>query len=299
MRTNSVSQNLQPPSPLISVVIPVFNARPFLRLAVLSIIAQSFKDWELFVIDDGSTDGGLESISDITDERIYFLQDHENKGLSIRLNQAMDLARGIYFARMDADDVSFPDRFALQLGALTQDPALDLVATRVITINSLNQFVGFFPGAIEHSTICARPWRGFYFPHPTWMGRTEWFRRHRYAIPAPFCCEDQELLLRSYSESKFRTVDKILLAYRLPAAVNLQKRLLTRRATYSFQRQYFLSLGRWLDLALAAVSLVLKIGLDVSGVRRRIILGDDQTMEKRWMEVLATVRKEPHGVNGN
>lgn len=279
--------------PLISVVIPVFNARPYLRLAVLSIIAQSFKDWELFVIDDGSTDGGLESILDISDDRIYFFQDNENKGISTRLNQALDLARGIYFARMDADDISFPDRFASQLATLTQDPALDLVAARVITINSENQFVDFFPSAIEHSAICSRPWRGFHFPHPTWMGRTEWFRRHRYAIPGPFRCEDQELLLRSYSESKFRTVDKILLAYRLPVAVDFRKRLLTRRATYSFQCQYFLRLERWLDFGLATVCFVLKIVVDVCGVRRRKMLADDCAMSKRWTEVLAIVRKEP------
>src|SRR6266498_5557216 len=67
---------------------------------------------------------------------------------------------------------------------------------------------------ISHVEICARPWNGFYLPHPTWMGRIEWFRRHRYTIPDVVRAEDQDLLLRTYDSSRFACVDEILFGYR-------------------------------------------------------------------------------------
>jgi len=88
-------------APLITVAMPIFNAGSYLRLAVLSIVRQTFADWELLIIDDGSTDNALQDIADIRDHRIRILRDGENKGLAARLNEAIDLARGRYFARMD------------------------------------------------------------------------------------------------------------------------------------------------------------------------------------------------------
>ncbi|HQS38498.1 MAG TPA: glycosyltransferase family A protein, partial [Methylotenera sp.] len=83
--------------PMITVAMPVYNAGKHLRLAVLSIVKQTFTNWEMLIIDDGSTDNAFELISDIHDERIVILKDGSNKGLAARLNEAMDLARGEYF----------------------------------------------------------------------------------------------------------------------------------------------------------------------------------------------------------
>src|SRR3972149_9031916 len=112
--------------PLVTVAMPIYNAGKDLRLAVFSIVRQTFTDWELLIIDDGSTDDAIDSISDINDGRIHIVQDGLNKGLAARLNQAIDMAHGQYFARMDQDDVSYPDRFSKQLDALRQDDSLDL-----------------------------------------------------------------------------------------------------------------------------------------------------------------------------
>ena len=81
--------------PKITVAMPVFNGGEFLRPAVLSIVKQTFSDWELLIIDDGSTDGSLETIQDIQDARIRVIKDGLNKGLAARLNEAIDLARGV------------------------------------------------------------------------------------------------------------------------------------------------------------------------------------------------------------
>lgn len=239
--------------PLVTVAMPIYNAGRYLRLAVLSIIQQTFTNWELLIIDDGSTDNALPEIADLHDPRIKILSDGTNQGLAARLNEAIDLARGQYLARMDQDDVSYPERFARQVAALNNEPDLDLVGVRAITINENNEVTGLMPYALNHEGISARPWQGFYFPHPTWMGRIEWFRKHSYTIPGPFFCEDQELLLRSYRESRFGMVDKILFGYRIRSEINWKKLAKTRLTILAVQLRHFIKFYRW-DFLLLSIS---------------------------------------------
>lgn len=231
--------------PLVTVAMPIYNAGKYLRLAVLSIVKQSFTNWELLIIDDGSTDGALQSIADIKDARIEILCDGKNKGLAVRLNECIDLARGKYFARMDQDDVSFPERFMQQVSTLEADLTLDLTAVRAITIDEDNIAIDLLPCAQKHDDICAKPWRGFYIPHPTWVGRTEWFRKYRYTVPGPYFCEDQELLLRSYRHSRFSVLSEVLFAYRIRSTINQEKLAKTRKAVLGIQLKYFGKSGQW------------------------------------------------------
>jgi glycosyltransferase involved in cell wall biosynthesis len=239
-------------SPLITAAIPVLNGGKYLRLAVLSIVKQTFTDWELLIIDDGSTDNALQDITDIRDARIRIFRDGENRGLAARLNEVIDLARGQYLTRMDQDDVSYPGRFERQVEALQNDPRIDLIAVRAITIDENDQATGLFPYSLSHSAICARPWRGFYLPHPTWMGRIDWFRKHRYTVPGPYFCEDQELLLRSYRESRFGTIDEVLFGYRIRTNVNWRKLAKTRKMFLSIQLRHFTASHQW-HLALLSI----------------------------------------------
>lgn len=249
--------------PLVTVAMPVYNAGNHLHLAVASIVKQTFTDWELLVMDDGSSDGALDHLAEeLADPRIKLLRDGRNMGIAVRLNQAVDLARGKYFARMDADDISFPERFARQVAALQGDSALDLVATRAITVDEFNHVSGSFPYALSHAAICARPWLGFHFPHPTWMGKTEWFRTHRYTVPAPYLCEDQELLLRSHRSSRFATVDEVLFAYRVKNSTDWRRFPKIRRTMTKYQLQYFLRLGQWHFAVMALLVLPAKVSLD-------------------------------------
>ena len=278
------------PPPVISVAMPIYNAGVHLRLAVLSVLAQSFTDWELLIIDDGSTDNALNSIADIADSRIHIFSDGSNRGLAARLNEACELSSGIYFARMDQDDVCYPTRFARQVNALRRDPSLDVVASRVITINEDNAMVGSFPYAISHDEVCAHPWRGFYFPHPSWMGRTAWFRDNRYADkPAPYFCEDQELLTRCWRHSRFAAVDQVLVAYRMRNATDWRKLAKTRRATVDMQIRIFAQDRLWGQLALSLLSHVIKSGADI--MRRRLgtltsATAPDSVLAADWNQVL-------------
>lgn len=257
------SQEQGDASPLVTVAMPVYNAGKYLRLAVLSIVNQTFTDWVLLIVDDGSTDHALQDIADIDDVRIRVYRDGINKGLAVRLNECIDLARGKYIARMDQDDVSYPERFARQIEALKNDSRLDLVATRAITIDENDQATGLFPYAISHEEICARPWRGFYLAHPTWMGRIEWFRKYHYTVPGPYFCEDQDLLLRSYRTSRFATLDEILFAYRIRGKVNWQKLARTRRTIFVTQLRYFAGLNLWNFVFMATFGFFAKMSSDL------------------------------------
>jgi glycosyltransferase involved in cell wall biosynthesis len=257
------SRNSTDRQPLVTVAMPVYNAGKYLRLAVLSIVRQTFADWELLIVDDGSTDNALQGIADIDDARIRILRDGKNKGLAARLNECIDVARGKYFARMDQDDVSYPERFAQQVGVLQKDFRLDLVAVRAITIDENNRMTGIFPGAIAHDEISARPWRGFHFPHPTWMGKVEWFRKYRYAEPGPYFCEDQELLLRSYGKSRFATIGEILFAYRVRGRTNWSKLAKTRWTVLKVQMRHFSKLNQWHFALLAIAAYVVKMVADL------------------------------------
>lgn len=286
--------------PQVSVLMPVYNAGPYLRLAVLSIVRQSFGDWELLVIDDASTDGAVGSIADIADARIRVVANARNLGLAATLNVGIDLARGEFIARMDQDDIAYPARLERQLEALKRHTELDLVGVCCLAIDERDELVGALPFALSHEALCARPWRGFYLPHPTWMGRTEWFRRHRYANPAPYLCEDQELLLRTYRHSRFATVPEILFAYRVRAATAWRKALATRRAVIGMQVAHFAGLRQWRHCALAALVFAARVAADAAnamlgrigfaGLRRHRAVPVDAAELVRWAQVRSALR---------
>lgn len=263
LETPIVKQSEKDSGPLLTVAMPTFNAGRHLRLAMLSIVAQSFQDWELLIIDDGSTDNALQDIADISDRRVRILCDGKNNGLAARLNEAIDLARGQYFARMDQDDFSYPERFARQIDLLQGHEELDVISVRAITISDDDEITGLLPCPISHEEICARPWQGFCFPHPAWMGRIEWFRRHRYATPGPYFCEDQELLLRTHGVSRFGAVDRILFAYRIRGKNNWRRVARTRWTFFMVQFRHFIGLRQYRFIFLASLVLGALVARDL------------------------------------
>jgi glycosyltransferase involved in cell wall biosynthesis len=290
--------------PLITVALPVYNGGRFLRPAVLSIVRQTCTDWELLIIDDGSTDGSLEFIRDIKDARIRIIRDGLNKGLAARLNEAINLARGQYFARMDQDDIAYPERFARQVAALAKDPKLDLVGVRSLAISQQDQIVGYFPYASSDNELCAMPWVGFYIVHPTWMGRAAWFRHHRYATPGPYLCEDQELLLRAFATSRFTVIDDILFAYRVRDQIVWRKLVNTHWAVLKIQIDYFAHKHQLGYGLLAVFAFIGRVAMDCWDgfiqmfggslrVRYRKVV-DRETLAK-WRAVLESVSESGDG----
>jgi glycosyltransferase involved in cell wall biosynthesis len=115
-------------TPKISVILPVYNAQSYLRESIESILNQSFQDFELIIINDGSTDGSLSIMESYKDQRIRIIN-QSNAGLPISLNRAIASAKGEYLARQDADDISLPERLAKQVAYLDAHPQCALLGT--------------------------------------------------------------------------------------------------------------------------------------------------------------------------
>ena len=109
--------------PEISVVMPVYNCEQYVGKAVESILKQSFKDFELIVIDDGSTDNTLDAILEVvkSDRRLRLIQT-DNRGIVDSLNTGVSIANGNFIARMDGDDISRSNRFQVQLDEMKRNP---------------------------------------------------------------------------------------------------------------------------------------------------------------------------------
>jgi glycosyltransferase involved in cell wall biosynthesis len=285
------------PAPLISVVLPVYNAGTVLPQALASIYRQTCREWELILLDDGSTDGCMSGFSS-SDSRVRVVQDRRNLGLAARLNQGIDLARGRYVARMDQDDIAYPGRLEAQMKFLDEHPDVDLAATRALVFRDDGSVVGLFPFRPTHAEICATPWRGFYFPHPTWMGRVEWFRQHRYRIPEIVRAEDQELLLRSYRTSRFACLPEVLLGYR-QTGLSLGKVLTARKNLALAQWSVNLQQRRPSHAVLGFLTFAIKALADaatgVAGARNlfvtRMARPATQDDIDRWLMVWKEIRR--------
>ncbi len=120
---------------------PVFNAQKFLREAIDSILQQSLTDFEFLIIDDASIDGSVEIVKSYTDPRIRLVLNENNLGISATLNKGIALAATEYIARMDADDISYPDRLKKQLSYMQAHPECAMVSSLVRVISEDGQFV--------------------------------------------------------------------------------------------------------------------------------------------------------------
>ena len=115
-------------APLVSVLMPVYKTAPYLREALDSMLCQTFKDFELIVLDDCSPDNAEEILDAYDDSRIVRYKGEKNVGLSNVLNVGIEMARGKYIARMDSDDISLPQRLQVQVDYLEKHPDVDLVS---------------------------------------------------------------------------------------------------------------------------------------------------------------------------
>src|SRR6185437_469038 len=215
--------------PVVSVIMSMRNSAATVDAAVRSVLQQSLQDWELIVIDNGSSDQSGAIVAGFDDPRIRLVREASTTFLAVRLNQAVALSRGEFIARMDADDICFPDRLSRQVARLREDSELDLVACGAIVFTSTGELVGELPVGRVHQEIVARPFSGFPFPHPTWCGRANWFRNNPYDSSLGYA-EDQDLLLRSFRHTRLGAVDAVLLAYRQDQLI--LKKLLPGRATF-------------------------------------------------------------------
>lgn len=216
--------------PLVTIAMPVYNGERTLSLAIKSVMRQSYKNWQLLIADDGSTDATLELANRYVNSQIRVLSDTKQCGVAGRLNQILEQSEGKYFARLDADDVALPGRFEKQVRLLEENAEIDLAGTGAVIFSDKGTAIGKFPVFAIHANICRNPWQGFYLAHPTWLGRTDWFRKFQYRQDVTGA-EDQDLLLRTYQVSTFACLPELLTGYR-QGKLSLKK-ILTGRYYFS------------------------------------------------------------------
>ena len=212
--------------PLVTIAMPVYNGERTLSLAIKSVMRQSYKNWQLLIADDGSTDATLKLANRYVNSQIRVLNDTRQCGVADRLNQILEQSEGKYFARLDADDVALPGRLEKQVRLLEENAEIDLAGTGAVIFSDEGTAIGKFPVFAIHANICRNPWQGFYLAHPTWLGRTDWFRRFQYRQDVTGA-EDQDLLLRTYQVSTFACLPELLTGYR-QGKLSLKKILMGR-----------------------------------------------------------------------
>ena len=143
--------------PAISVLMPVRDARETVEAAVWSVLEQSCADWELVLVDDGSQDGTTEILKRFaeSDDRIVLIQ-QKAEGIVQALRRGCEACRGEFIARMDADDVSLPNRFALQADYLSRHPECVAVGSEVLMVDPEGWPIGLRGHAREHAEIDRR-----------------------------------------------------------------------------------------------------------------------------------------------
>lgn len=203
-------------TPVISVVLPVYNGEKYLAEAIDSVLAQSFPDFELIIIDDGSTDDSLRILQEYhhRDSRIRLVS-RENRGLVTTLNESIAIARGEWVARMDADDIALPQRLERQLQWLGKTGA-DVVGSWARCFGSWDQRttrVYQTDRAIKMDMLFKSP-----FVHPTVMMRTALIRKLGYDKSAEKA-EDYDLWVRAARSGwVMSNVPEVLLLYRKHAS---------------------------------------------------------------------------------
>jgi glycosyltransferase involved in cell wall biosynthesis len=212
-------------TPKISVILPVFNAQTYLQESIESILSQTFTNFELIIINDGSTDQSLDIIQSYSDERIKLIN-QANAGLPISLNRAIAIAKGQYLARQDADDISLPSRLAEQAAYLDEHPACALLGSwaNILMDNSptdralqhphLNGDIALkllFFNCFVHSSVMIRK---------SALEKSGLYPEERDKFPP----EDYDLWLRISKSFEVANIPKALLQYReLPNSISRTK----------------------------------------------------------------------------
>jgi glycosyltransferase involved in cell wall biosynthesis len=206
-------------APTISVLLPIHNAERYVRKAVESVLSQTFDDFEVLAIDDGSTDGSLTILRDLErhDSRLV-VRSRENRGLVPTLNELIDNSSAPYLARMDGDDICSPQRFEKQVAHLNGQPDCVAVGSRVLLIDPEGLPICETANELSHEDIEAAllagsgGFRGIC--HPTVLMRREAvLKAGKYRDEYRFA-EDLDFFLRLVEIGKLATISEILLSYR-------------------------------------------------------------------------------------
>jgi len=213
--------------PLVSVLIPVYNAGDYLRSSIQSIISQTYSNLEILIIDDGSTDGCMDSIADLKDSRIRIIS-QKNAGKAEALNHALQKLSGTFYAIQDADDISYPHRIERQVECMLENPKLAVVFTGHDIILGRHRIAPTFSG--KSTNECRHGIEQFRMPA---HDATPMFR---VSLVQKFCYEPTlrigqgfDYILRVGEQHPMLVLDECLYSYRVHFDSTIRKNVLQRK----------------------------------------------------------------------
>jgi glycosyltransferase involved in cell wall biosynthesis len=212
-------------TPKLTIGISFKNPGKYFESTLKSIFAQTFTDWELILMDDGSIDGSIEYAQSIRDPRVKVYVDGRSTGLSVRLNQMVQIAKAPYFFRMDADDMMHPQRLEIQYQALVDRDCMTVIGTAAYSIDEESKILGLRNSCSEQK-YGFKATRSFW--HPTVAASTSWFRDNPYSENFIYQrAEDAELWCRTTEKTKFINLSEPLLYYREDKHISIRKYVTT------------------------------------------------------------------------
>lgn len=201
-------------TPLVTVLMPVYNGQLFLKESIDSILQQRYQHFELLIIDDGSTDNTPNIIRQFTDKRIRYVRNDVNLKIIKTLNKGLDLAQGKYIVRMDADDIALPDRIALQVALMERDPDIVLCGSNINRFSESYSIIDKRGG--NDDVIRAKLLFDTAVNHPSAIIRKEALTRNGLQYSEQYLhTEDYALWYELSQLGKIVNIDEVLLRYRM------------------------------------------------------------------------------------
>jgi len=196
----------------VSIIMPVYNADKFVYEAIDSILKQTYTNFELLVFNDGSTDKSLEIIQSFKDDRIQLFNYEQNIGYVQHLNMGILEAKSELIARMDADDISLPNRLEEQVKYMTENPEVGLCGTMCNIIGKEDEIIDHL--LTHHEIVSELFWKNS-FIHSTIMMRKSTLEKYNINYDISFRpSEDYLLFTKMAMVSKVVNIDKVLVSYR-------------------------------------------------------------------------------------
>lgn len=208
---------------LVSIVLATYNGSSTLPEAVRSIYEQSYKNWELIIIDDCSSDDVHKALDDYAnDPRIKLYRNEKNIGLARSLNRAMELSTGKYIARMDDDDFSEKERIEKQLDFMSKNPDIDVLGSGATLVDSNLEYIGVKLMPERHEEIKRDIYKYSPLIHPTVMMRRSFVTRHGGYNENMRRKEDYELWGRTILLARFHNLQDPLIKYRVKKSKSIK-----------------------------------------------------------------------------
>ncbi len=198
---------------LISIILPVYNSEKYLQEAIESILNQSHKNFELLIMEDGSTDDSIKILNSIEDERVKIYLSENNLGQANQLNKGISISKGDFIAIMHADDIMYKDKLQKQLNFLAENKKIDICGCNVQLIGEKSE-IWKYP--ISNSACKDILLKSVPFAHPTILARKEIFTDQyepykQEMVPV----EDYDLWVRLANKYEYANINEVLLSYRI------------------------------------------------------------------------------------